>query len=81
MGDLCGPTIAARCYDGLTAFTAEGAPATFALLDARGNVIASGGRVAEAAYAASINAYREFLKGQGHMRVLTPPGALNNSAP
>jgi hypothetical protein len=71
------PTIAARSYEGLTATTADGKPARFALIDENGNVIASGKQVADAAFASSINAYREFLQGRGHHRVVTPPGALD----
>jgi hypothetical protein len=65
------PTISALSYEGLTAVTADGRPAHFAIVDEDGNVIAIGKEVAEAAWTVSINAYREFLSGHGHMRVFT----------
>lgn len=68
------PTISAISFKGLAAHTADGKPARFALLDEDGNVIASGADIARAAYAASVNAYRQYLMGQGHMQVLTSPG-------
>ena len=71
-----GPTISALSYEGLTAVTADGRPATFALLDEDGRIIAAGEDVAEAAWTTSIQAYRKFLMGEGHMRVFTKAEAL-----
>ncbi|MBX3714072.1 MAG: hypothetical protein KF800_19080 [Lysobacter sp.] len=65
------PTISALSYEGLTAVTADGRPARFALIDEEGKVIAAGEEVAKAAWETSIQAYREFLRGNGHMRVFT----------
>ncbi|HZX77129.1 hypothetical protein [Lysobacter sp.] len=70
------PTISALSYEGLTAVTADGRPATFALLDEHGHVIAAGMHVAEAAWTTSIQAYREFLMGRGHLRVFTKAEVL-----
>lgn len=70
------PTISALSYEGLTAVTAHGRPATFAILDEEGHVIAAGKHVAEAAWTTSIQAYREFLMGHGHLRVFTKAEAL-----
>lgn len=67
------PTISAISYEGLKAVTADGRPARLAIIDDDGKVIAAGQEVAEAAWAASIEAYRQFLKGEGHMRVFTSP--------
>lgn len=65
------PIISALSYEGLTAVTADGRPATFALLDEDGKVIDAGNHIAKAAWKTSINAYRKFLMGQGHLRVYT----------
>lgn len=70
------PTISAISYEGLTAVTADGKPARFALIDEGGNVIAAGKEVADAAWQASVHAYRQFLMGQGYLRVLTRPDGL-----
>jgi len=73
------PTISALSYEGLTAVTAEGKPARFALIDEDGKVIAAGKEVAEAAWTTSIQAYRQFLMGHGYMRVHTKPDALTTN--
>lgn len=65
------PIISALSYEGLTAVTADGKPARFALIDEDGKVIAAGKEVAEAAFTTSIQAYRDFLQGLGHLRVYT----------
>lgn len=70
------PIISAISYEGVTAVTADGKPARFALLDEDGNVIAAGKEIADAAWQASVNAYRQFLMGQGHLRILTKPDGL-----
>jgi len=70
------PIISALSYEGLTAVTADGKPASFAIIDEDGNVIAAGEEVAKAAWKTSINAYRDFLMGQGHMRSYTKAEAL-----
>lgn len=70
------PTISALSYEGLTVVTADGKPAQFAIIDEGGKVIAAGKEVAEAAWATSIQAYRQFLMGNGHMRVFTREEAL-----
>lgn len=70
------PTISAISFEGLSAITADGKPAKFAIVDEDGKVIASGPEVAEAAWRTSVNAYREFLMGQGHLRVYTKAEAV-----
>lgn len=70
------PTISAISYEGLSVTTADGRPATFAIVDENGNVVAAGKEIADAAWQASVNAYRQFLMGQGHLRILTKPDGL-----
>lgn len=65
---------AATSHEGLSVTTADGRPAQFAVLDCSGGVLAAGQEVAAAAYEASIQSYRNFLMGSGHLRVLKQPG-------
>jgi hypothetical protein len=70
------PTISALSHEGLSVTTADGRPAQFAILDEEGNIVAVGKEIAEAAWQASVNAYRQFLMGRGHLRILTKPDGL-----
>lgn len=69
-------TISALSYEGLSVIAADGRPAKFAIIDDDGNVIAAGKEIADAAWQASVNAYRQFLIGNGHLRILTKPDGL-----
>jgi len=69
------PVISAVVFEGITVVGADGRPASLAVLDADGRVLAAGPAVAKAAWEASVLAYRNFLIGEGHMRVLQKPGA------
>ena len=71
--DQASPVITAASRTGLTVTTWDGKPAHLAVIDSRGRVIAAGREVEHAAWEASVLAYREFLIGQGHMRVLRRP--------
>jgi len=66
--------ISAVVFEGLTATDASGKPAMLALIDGNGQVIAAGPEVAQAAWNASVEAYRNHLKGMGHLRSLARPG-------
>lgn len=67
------PTIGAVIFEGITVTDGEGRPAQLAVIDSRGRIIAAGPEVAKAAWAASIEAYRNHLRGHGHLRVLQKP--------
>ncbi|KIS38420.1 hypothetical protein [Stenotrophomonas maltophilia] len=67
------PIIGAVIYEGITVTDAEGMPAQLAVVDHRGRVIAAGPEVAAAAWHASVEAYRNHLKGLGHLRSLKKP--------
>lgn len=75
------PTISALSFEGLTAITADGKPAQFAILDGEGRIIAVGKHVADAAFHTSVAAYRKFLIDEGHIRVYTKAAALALNAP
>ncbi|RYG99593.1 MAG: hypothetical protein EON58_03375 [Alphaproteobacteria bacterium] len=59
-------TIFALSYEGLSAVTADGKPAQFAIVDEVGKVIASRKHIADAAFHVT-RAYRMFLMGKGYL--------------
>lgn len=69
--DAC--TISAVSYAGLSVMTKDGRPATLAVIDNTGKVLASGPQIEHAAWEVSVRAYRNFLMGTGHLRVLSGP--------
>lgn len=67
-GAIEGVVITAVAHEGLTVL-ANGKPARLAIIDDDGNVLAAGADVAREAEAVALNCYRNFLKGNGHLRV------------
>lgn len=67
-----GIVISAVGHEGLTVLV-NGKPARLAIIDDSGQVLAAGTDVAKEAEAVSVNSYRNFLKGQGFLRVLSKP--------
>ncbi|MDH0273192.1 MULTISPECIES: hypothetical protein [unclassified Stenotrophomonas] len=67
------PTIGAVIFEGITVTDGEGRPAQLAVIDSRGNVIAAGPEVARAAWSAAVEAYRNHLRGHGHLRAIKHP--------
>ncbi len=67
------PTIGAVIFEGITVTDSEGRPAELAVIDSHGRIIAVGPDVAKAAWRASVEAYRNHLRGQGHLRALQQP--------
>lgn len=74
-GELKHARISALSYAGFQVTTADGEPATLGVIDKDGNVIESGPSVNIAAFNTAITAYRDFLKGLGHLRVHSSPPA------
>jgi len=72
IGALPTVMITAVSHEGLTV-TVNGRPATLAVLTQDGEIIAAGSDVAREAEAVAINCYRQFLKGQGYLRVFGKP--------
>lgn len=64
--------ISAVAHEGLTV-TVDGKPARLAVVLDDGTVVAAGRLVAREAQAVAVNMYRQFLKGTGHLRVLSEP--------
>lgn len=71
-GTISGVVISAVSHEGLSV-TVNGKPARLAILTDDGQVIAAGDQVAREAEAVALNCYRNFLKGQGFLRVNSEP--------
>lgn len=71
-GNVPGVIISAVTHEGLSV-TVDGKPAKLAVVTDDGTIIAAGRDVALEAQSVSVNLYREFLKGKGHLRVLSQP--------
>lgn len=68
VGNITGVVISAVSHQGLSV-TVNGRPARLAILTDDGQIIAAGDQVAKEAEAVALNCYRNFLKGQGYLRV------------
>ena len=75
VGNISGVVISAVSHEGLRV-TVNGKPARLAILTDDGLIIAAGDNVAKEAEAVALNCYRNFLKGQGYLRVNSEPIAL-----
>jgi len=75
-GRVPGVIISAVTHEGLTV-AVNGKPALLAVVTEDGTVIAAGKEVAYEAQAVAVNLYREFWKGNGHLRVLSAPITAN----
>lgn len=79
-GRLDAAEISAVVHQGLTLKTKDGQPARLAIIDGAGNVVEAGPAVAREAFNVSIACYKNFLIGQGHLRVFSSAevAKLNN---
>jgi hypothetical protein len=68
-GTLTTSEISAVIHRGLSVKTNDGKPARLAIIDEHGNIIEAGDQVALEAFMVSIASYKNFLKGNGHLRV------------
>ncbi len=71
-GTIDGVVISAVAHEGLSVMV-RGGRGRLAVLDENGQVVADGDDLALEVEAVAINAYRNLLKGQGHLRVLSAP--------
>ncbi|WP_159918029.1 hypothetical protein [Pantoea sp. 18069] len=71
-GSLPQVIIQAVTHEGLTV-TVDGQAAQLAVVTCDGRIIAAGVEVANEARAVAVNSYRSFLKGRGHLRILSAP--------
>lgn len=71
-GAVPGVVITAVAHEGLTVLV-DGKPARLAIVTEDGTVIAAGAQVAREAEAVALNSYRNLMRAQGHLRVLSKP--------
>lgn len=71
-GAIEGVVITAVSHEGLTVLV-DGKPGRLAIVAEDGSIVAAGDQVAREAEAVAVNSYRELLKGQGWLRVLSKP--------
>jgi len=64
--------VSAVSHKGLALKGPSGEPATLAIVDAQGNILDMGCDVEHAVWDTSIGSYRNFLRGRGALRVVTP---------
>lgn len=70
IGAIAGVVITAVSHEGLTV-TADGKPAQLGVALEGGTIVAVGPQVAREVRAVSVNSYRNFLQGQGWVRVFS----------
>jgi hypothetical protein len=63
--------LSANCF-GIEAKTKDGKPARFAIVDESGKVLEAGENVNKAAWVMMRLALRNFLEGNGHLRIYQP---------
>lgn len=71
-GAIAGVVLTAVAHEGLRVMV-DGKPGRLAVLDEAGNVVSSSHLVAREAEAVVLNMHRNFLQGQGHLRVMSNP--------
>jgi hypothetical protein len=76
---LANSEISAVSFEGLSIKTANGEPATLAILDKDGKIIEMGPTVAREAWNVAIASYKNFLIGTGHIRVHSKPPSISKS--
>lgn len=72
-GTLETAQISARIHTGLAVQLADGRPGKLAIVDESGAVVDASPAVAREAWLVAIASYKNFLIGQGHLRVLSGP--------
>lgn len=72
-GILEAAEISAVIHQGLTTKAKDGKAARLAIIDDDGNILEAGPAVAREAFNVSIACYKNFLIGQGHLRVYSAP--------
>lgn len=71
-GAIAGVHISKVSHEGLSVMI-NGRPGRLAIVTDDGHIIAAGQDVAREAEAVAVNSYREMLKGQGWLRVISNP--------
>ena len=68
-GTLANSIMSARCFEPFAVTTRDGRPARIAIIDDQGNIIDAGDAVAKEAWNVMVAVYKNYLVGQGHVRV------------
>lgn len=68
-GTLASSEISGTISQGFSVKTADGRTAKLAIVDDAGKVVEIGDQVAREAFNVAVASYKNFLKGQGHLRV------------
>ena len=68
-GTLANSIMSARCFEPFAVTTRDGRPARIAIIDDQGNIIDAGDAVAKEAWNLMVAVYKNYLVGQGHVRV------------
>ena len=72
-GTLARSVISAIAWQGFTITTADGRPATLAVIDDAGVIVEYGPSVTREVWSVAVLSYRRFLKGEGCLRVYSSP--------
>ncbi|EEA04219.1 hypothetical protein BH160DRAFT_0392 [Burkholderia sp. H160] len=67
------PVLSATAPGGLRVETAAGNPASLAVIDSAGHILASGPELAEQVWTLALDAYEAFLRAEGAVRMYVPP--------
>ncbi|KVF71063.1 hypothetical protein WS75_23110 [Burkholderia sp. FL-7-2-10-S1-D7] len=73
MATLNADTSNVKIFQELSIVAPDGNPATLAVVDQNGETVEAGRSVMRAVWDVAIRSYRNFLIGNGHLRVLTQP--------
>jgi len=79
IGQLENAIISARIYHGLSVTLPDGGKARLAVIDESGNIIDDSPMVAKEAFNVAMQCFKNFMIGQGHMRVSTTPTGLKRT--
>ena len=75
-GTLANSIMSGRCFEPLSVTTRDGRPARIAIIDDQGCIIDAGDAVAKEAWNVMVAVYKNYLVGQGHVRVFGGENAL-----
>lgn len=79
IGQLKNATLSAAIYHGLSVTLPDGGKARLAIVDEDGNIIDDSPLVAREAFNVSMQCFKNFMIGHGHMRVATEPPGLKRT--
>ena len=68
--------ICAVCFEGLSITAADGSFAKLAIIDANGKILDEGESVAQAVWNVSITTHKNYLIGNGHLKVHSQPTGI-----